>query len=103
MPSRLASSSSDRARPVASSSNHARPRTTALISAGSHLEPTLCCASPGNTNLVATPRRLKPTAAVNSIVLAPGSSDARDGTSPLTSAHFDDNPLVVDDDLVDEL
>src|SRR6516162_394463 len=35
MPSRLASSSSDRTRPVASSSNHARPRTTALISAGS--------------------------------------------------------------------
>src|SRR6516162_8300854 len=86
MPSRLASSSSDRTRPVASSSNHARPRTTALISAGSHLEGWFCGASPGNTILVATPRRLKSTAAVNSIVLAPGASDTREGKSPLNSA-----------------
>src|SRR5215472_7556527 len=81
MPSRVASSSSDRTRPVANSSNHARPRTTALISAGSRLEGWFCSVSPGNTTLVATPRRLKSTAVVNSIVLAPGSSDARDGTS----------------------
>src|SRR6516225_9780599 len=86
MPSRLARSSSDRTRPVASSSNHARPRTTALISAGSHLEGWFCGASPGNTILVATPRRLKSTAAVNSIVLAPGASDTREGKSPLNSA-----------------
>src|SRR6202007_2866185 len=38
MPSRLANSWSDRARPLTSSSNHARPRAIALISAGSHVE-----------------------------------------------------------------
>src|SRR5262245_8889866 len=37
MPSRLANSFSDRARPLASSSNHARPRAIALMSAGSWL------------------------------------------------------------------
>jgi phosphoribosylpyrophosphate synthetase len=58
MPSRLASSWSDRARPVASSSNHARPRAIALISAGSHRELCLCCANPGGTNLVSAPRRV---------------------------------------------
>src|SRR6516164_3587700 len=98
MPSRLASSSSDRTRPVASSSNHARPRTTALISAGSHLEGWFCGASPGNTILVATPRRLKSTAAVNSIVLAPGTSRYALGEvsaqqRPVT--HFEDDLLVV--------
>jgi hypothetical protein len=66
----------NRARPVASSSNHACPRAIALISAGSHLEAWLCCANPGSTSLVSAPRRLKSTAAVSSIVLPLGSSDA---------------------------
>src|SRR2546423_13835257 len=64
MPSRLANSWSDRARPVASSSNHARPRAIALISAGSHLELCFCGANPGRTNLVSAPRRVKAAVAV---------------------------------------
>src|ERR1700731_4345385 len=66
MPSRLANSWSERARPVASSSNHARPRAIPLISAGSHVELCFCCANPGRTNLVSAPRRVKATARVNS-------------------------------------
>src|SRR5580698_8839217 len=59
MPSRLANSWSDRARPLTSSSNHARPRAIALISAGSHCELCFCGANPGRTNLVSAPRRVK--------------------------------------------
>ena len=40
----LANSWSDRARPVASSSNHLSPRAIALISAGSHRDLSFCCA-----------------------------------------------------------
>ena len=60
---RLAESCGDRTRPVASSSTHARPRAITLISAGSHREGWFCCASPGSTSLVSTPRRLNATAA----------------------------------------
>jgi hypothetical protein len=49
----------------------------ALISAGSHLEAWFCCGNPGTTILLATPRRLKSTAAVNSIVLPFEASDWR--------------------------
>src|ERR1700724_2186033 len=66
MPSRLANSWSDRARPLTSSSNHARPRAIALISAGSHLELFFCGANPGRTNLVSAPRRVKAAVAVRS-------------------------------------
>src|SRR5437868_7038984 len=81
MPSRLANSWSDRARPVASSSNHARPRAIALISAGSHVELCFCCANPGRTNLVSAPRRVKAAAAVSSTALLLAASDADDATS----------------------
>src|SRR5271155_4568210 len=77
-----ANSWSDRARPVASSSNHARPRAIALISAGSHLELCFCCANPGRTNLVSAPRRMKAAAAVSSTAQSLAASDAHDGTSP---------------------
>src|SRR5438132_85022 len=66
MPSRLANSWSDRARPMASSSNHARPRAIALISVGSHRDLRSCCANRGSTNLVSIPRGVKATAAVRS-------------------------------------
>jgi hypothetical protein len=46
MPWSLANSWSDRARPVASSSNHVRPRAIAFISAGPHRDLSFCCASP---------------------------------------------------------
>jgi hypothetical protein len=69
---------SDRTRPMASSSNHARTRAIALISAGSHLELRFCCASPGRASLLSAPRRLKATAAVSSIALSLPSSDADD-------------------------
>src|SRR5580693_6787721 len=82
MPSRLANSWSERARPVASSSNHARPRAIALISAGSHLEPCFCGANPGRTNLASAPRRVKATVAVSSTAPSLAASDADDGTSP---------------------
>jgi hypothetical protein len=52
----------DRARLLTSSSNHARPRAIALISAGSHLELCFCGANPGRTNLVSAPRRAGPCA-----------------------------------------
>src|SRR5882724_2115153 len=78
MPSRSANSRSDRARPAASSSNQARPRTIALISVGSHLERSLCIATPGSTSLISTPRRRKATGAVSSIELSLGFSDAGD-------------------------
>src|SRR5271168_1071093 len=101
MPSRLANAWSDRARPVASSSNHARPRAIALISAGSHLELCFCCANPGRTNLVSAPRRVKATAAVSSTALSFAASDADDGTSlPQQKAapQLDDDRLLIDDD-----
>src|SRR5205085_2133989 len=82
MPSRLANSWSDRARPVASSSNHARPRAIALLRAGSHRELRSCCANPGSTNLVSIPRCLKATAAVSSTALCSifsGIGDQRSG------------------------
>src|ERR1700720_3363984 len=105
MPSRLANSWRDRARPVASSSNHARPRTSTLIRAGSHLEPCVCCANPGRTNLVSAPRRVKAAAAVSSTALSLAASDAPDGTSLPNSAapHFDDERFLIDDYLLDEL
>src|SRR6202035_1577045 len=104
MPSRSANSWSDRARPMASSSNHARPRAIALISAGSHLELRFCCANPGRTNLVSAPRRVKATAAVSSTALSLAASDADDRTSPPNSApQLDDDRLLIDDDLLDEL
>src|SRR6266404_5951267 len=78
MPSRLANSWSDRARPLTSSSNHARPRAIALISAGSHLELYLCCANPGRTNLVSAPRRVKAAVAVSSTALSLAASDPDD-------------------------
>src|SRR6266446_6838515 len=53
MPSRSANSRSDRARPAASSSNHARPRAIALISVGSHLDRSFCNATAGSTSLIA--------------------------------------------------
>src|SRR5437762_2200714 len=53
MQSRLAKSASDRARPVASPSNHARPRAIALSRAGSYREPGLWSASPASISLVA--------------------------------------------------
>src|SRR5947209_902328 len=80
MPSRLANSWSDRARPVASSSNHARPREIALISAGSHLELCFCGANLGRTNLVSAPRRVKAAVAVSSTALSLAASDADDAT-----------------------
>ena len=86
MPSRWANSSSDRARPVASSPNHARPRAIALISAGSPLDGWCCCADPSSTSLVPAPRRSKSTAVASSIVPPPGFSDARSGTPPPNSA-----------------
>src|SRR6516165_3103467 len=85
MPSRLANSWSDRARPVASSSNHVRPRAIALISAGSHRDLSICCASAGSTSLVSAPRRLKATAAASSTALSRPSSDADAGTPPSNS------------------
>src|ERR1700740_3708625 len=81
MPSRLANSWSDRARPLTSSSNHARPRAIALISAGSHRELWSCCANPGRTNLVSAPRRVKAAVAVSSTALSLAVSDADDATS----------------------
>src|SRR5438309_12131969 len=45
MPSRWVNSRSDRARPAASTPNHARPRAIALISVGSHRELSFCCAN----------------------------------------------------------
>src|SRR6267142_826188 len=82
MPPRSANSRSDRARPAASSSNHARPRAIALISVGSHRERSFCVATPGSTSLISTPRRLKATGAVSSIVLSLGSSDVGGTTAP---------------------
>src|SRR6202049_1056222 len=69
------------ARPLTSSSNHARPRAIALISAGSHLELCFCCANPGRTNLVSAPRRVKAAVAVSSTALSLAASDADDATS----------------------
>src|SRR5438046_8850699 len=80
MPSRSANSRSDRARPAASSSNHACPRAIALISVGSHRERSFCIATPGSTSLISTPRRLKATGAVSSIGLSLGFSDEDDET-----------------------
>src|SRR6516164_2784347 len=88
------SSRSDRARPVASSSNHVRPRAIALISAGSHRDLSICCASPGSTSLVSAPRRLKATAvpfAVQTGAKAPGFSP----TAPEFTAETD-SPLEED-------
>jgi hypothetical protein len=65
----------------ASSSNHARPRAIALISAGSHLELCFCGANPGRTNLVSAPRRVNAAAAVSSTALSLAASDADDATS----------------------
>src|SRR3984893_12072257 len=82
MPSRSANSRSDRARPAASSSNHARPRAIALISVGSHLDLSFCNATAGSTSLISTPRRLKATGAISSIGLSLGFSDAGGMTAP---------------------
>src|SRR5256714_12450534 len=82
MPSRWANSWSDRARPLTSSSNHARPRAIALISAGSHLELCFGGANPGRTNLVSAPRRVKAAVAVSSTALSLAASNADDATSP---------------------
>src|SRR5438093_4074292 len=82
MPSRSANSRSDRARPAASSSNHARPRAIALISVGSHRERSFGIATVGSTSLISTPRRLETTAAVSSIGLSPGFSAGDDETAP---------------------
>jgi hypothetical protein len=40
-----------------------------------------CCINPDSTSLVSMPRRLKSTAAANSIALSLGSSDPPDGGS----------------------
>src|SRR5205085_5936267 len=80
MPSRLANSWSDRARPLTSSSTHARPGAIALISAGSHLELCFCGANPGRTNLVSVPRRVKAAVAVSSTALSLAASDMDDAT-----------------------
>src|SRR5258707_14331862 len=82
MPSRSANSRSDRARPAASSSNHARPGAIALISVGSHLERSFGIATPGSTSLISPPRRRKATGAVSSIVLSLGFSDEGGTTAP---------------------
>src|SRR5438034_1269067 len=82
MPSRSANSRSDRARPEASSSNHARPRAIALISVGSHLDRSFCVATPGSTSLISVPRRRKATGAVSSIGLSLGFSDEGGTTAP---------------------
>src|ERR1700746_2830440 len=95
MPSRLANSWSDRTRPVASSSNHVRPRAIALISAGSHRDLSFCCASPGSTSLVSAPRRWKATAAASSTALSRPSSDADAGTPPPNSGPH--RSLIVSD------
>src|SRR5580692_11469039 len=60
-------------------SNHVRPRTIALISAGSHFELCFCGANPGRTNLVSAPRRVKATAAGSSTAPSLAASDADDG------------------------
>src|SRR5258707_5233728 len=80
-----ANSRSDRARPAASSSNHARPRAIALISVGSHRERSFCTATPGSTSLISTPRRLNATRAVISIGLSLGFSAVDRTTAPLAS------------------
>src|SRR5437016_208189 len=82
MPSRSANSRSDRARPAASSSNHARPRAIALISVGSHFDLSFSDATAGSTSLISTPRRLKPTGVVSSIGLSLGFSDEGGMTAP---------------------
>src|SRR6266853_1440735 len=82
MPLHSANSRSDRARPAASSSNHARPRAIALIRVGSHLGRSFCIATPGSTSLISTPRRLNATSAVSSIGLPLGFSDEGDTTAP---------------------
>src|SRR5436309_7339855 len=82
MPSRSANSRSDRARPVTSSSNHARPRASALISVGSHLELSFCVATADSTSLISPPRRRKATGAVSSIGLSLGFSDEDGTTAP---------------------
>jgi len=82
MPSRSANSRSDRARPAASSSNHARSSAIALISRGSHLELPFSVATPGSTRLISTPRRLNVTGAVSSIGLSLGFSDKGGTTGP---------------------
>src|SRR6516225_7879437 len=82
MPSRVANSCSDRARPVASSSNHRCPRATALISAGSHFALWYGSARPGSTSLDATPRRWKATAALSSNKVSVAMSDAGEATIP---------------------
>src|SRR5712671_55550 len=82
MPSRSANSRSDRARPAASSSNHARPRAIALISVGSHFDLSFCDATAGSTSLISTPRRLKATGVVSSIGLSLGFSDKGGMTAP---------------------
>src|SRR5205807_3415043 len=66
----------------ASSSNHARPRASALISVGSHLELSFCVAAPGSTSLISPPRRRKATGAVSSIGLSLGFSDEGGPTAP---------------------
>src|SRR5438093_2410878 len=86
MPSRSANSRSDRARPAASSSNHARPRAIALINVGSHRERSFWIATSGSTSLISTPRRLKAIGAASSIGLSLGLSDEGCGTAPPDSA-----------------
>src|SRR6267378_3794783 len=63
MPSRSANSRSDRARPAASSSNHARLLRDRLDQPGSHFERSFV---PGSTSLISIPRRLNATGAVSS-------------------------------------
>src|SRR5712675_3484467 len=82
MPLHSANSRSDRARPAASSSNHARPRAIALIRVGSHLERSFDNATPGSTSLISTPRRLTAPGAVSSIGLLVGFSAEDDETGP---------------------
>ena len=69
------------ARPLASSSNHARPRAIALISAGSCFVLWFCDVKPGSTSLFSAPRRLNSTAAVNSMAVSVGVSEANNRTS----------------------
>src|SRR6266850_6205317 len=66
MPSRSANSRSDRARPAASSSNHARLLRDRLDQRGSHFERSFCIATPGSTSLISIPRRPNATGAVSS-------------------------------------
>src|SRR6266700_3119016 len=105
MPSRSANSRSDRARPAASSSNHARPRAIALISVGSHREGPFCIATAGSVS-ISTPRRLKAIGAASSIGLSFGLSDEGGATAPPDSAQrriLIRDRILADHNLLDEV